>query len=257
MPKSTSSALGKALDILDVIARADRPLRLTDLSQEIGLHRATIHRVIAELVDRGWVLRVGNHYLPGAAALQLSKSATQSSLVQLAQPLMQRLSQRTSMMVNLQVLEATGSRVLHVECPPRLHMIAQLEGELLFVHRFAGPLTFVATLDESARAPYLTPAERDGFPMGGDDGLIAEIERTERRGYALERSRNEVGIGSASIAVVSDHDEPMCALTIVGPVAEFSDTSLPALISELSSTCDRLGEELQHALSAPRTHRDR
>lgn len=244
MPKSTASAVGKALDVMEAIARADHPLRLTELAGELGLHRATVHRVIAELVERGWVLRTGNYYLPGAAALKLSDAAAHNSLVVLSRPLMSELSNQTSMMVNLQVLEATGSRVLHVECPQRLQMIAPLRGELLFVHRFAGPLAFVAALGESARAPYLSPAEQAGFPMDGDDGLLAEVVRTEERGYALERGRNEIGIASASIAITSDRGRPLCALTIVGPDGEFDEVGLTTLIPRLRHTAHRLRQEL-------------
>ena len=35
----------------------------------VGLHRATAHRVLVDLVARGWVLRAGDHYLPGPAPL--------------------------------------------------------------------------------------------------------------------------------------------------------------------------------------------
>ena len=84
--------------------------QLTDLAAEVGLHRATAYRILLDLVRRGWVLRAGDRYLPGAAVLRMSASAAGNSLTALARPVLERLSAATSMMVNLQVLEEGGAR---------------------------------------------------------------------------------------------------------------------------------------------------
>src|SRR5690348_16589684 len=103
MPRSATSAVDKALDLVEAVARADRPLRLTEIADAVDMHRATAYRVLADLVRRGWILRTGDHYLPGAAVLALSRAATQNSLVVLCRPVLEELSERTGMMVNLQV----------------------------------------------------------------------------------------------------------------------------------------------------------
>ena len=105
MPGSASSAVDKALDLLEAIADSDRPQRLSELAARVGLHRATAHRVLVDLVARGWVLRAGDHYLPGPAQLRLSDAAARNSLATLCRPAMEALSAETGLMVNLQVLE--------------------------------------------------------------------------------------------------------------------------------------------------------
>src|ERR1700736_3013235 len=105
MPRSASSAVDKALDLIEAVARSDRPLRLSELAHEVGLHRANSYRVLVDLVRRGWVLRADDHYLLGAAALQLSHSAARNSLVAVSRPVLESLSERTGMMANPHVLE--------------------------------------------------------------------------------------------------------------------------------------------------------
>src|SRR6187549_403154 len=83
VPGSASSAVDKALDLLEAIADSDRPQRLSELAARVGLHRATAHRVLVDLVARGWVLRAGDHYLPGPAQLRLSDAAARNSLATL------------------------------------------------------------------------------------------------------------------------------------------------------------------------------
>ena len=222
--RPTSSAVDKALDLIEVIARGDRPLRLTDLANEVGMHRATAYRVLADLVARGWVLRAGDRYLPGSAVLQLSRAATEGALVELIRPILQRLSEETSMMVNLQVLERRASRVIHVIRPRRLEMLADLYGESLPAHRYAGPLALVSALPHEARKPYLEAAAEVGY-----DDLSADIERTIAHGHALERGRHAAIIASISRAVTSSRGLPICALTVVGLDAEFWGEALTGI----------------------------
>lgn len=204
------------------------------------MHRATVYRVLQDLIRRGWVLRADDHYLPGAAVLQLSRAAVRNSLSALCHPVMQDLAERTDMMVNLQVLESDRSRVIDVVCPPRLQMITDLRDELLPVHRFAGPVALVATLAQPEREPYLALAEQAGYPMTGAKGLLADLERAARTGFALERSRNEKFIASVSRAVLTPKGSPICALTIVGLEAEFEPIRLEELQKALAAATEQL-----------------
>lgn len=237
MPRSATSAVDKALDLVETIAQADRPLRLSEVAEAVGLHRATAYRVLLDLVRRGWVLRTDEHYLPGAAVLRLSRSAFSHSLVALCHPVLEELAGQTGMMVNLQILESDRARVIDVVRPPRLEMISHLHGESLPVHRFAGPLALVASLEPGARAAYLAPAEADGYPLAD---LAAELEQVQRNGFALERGRHDRLIASMSRAVTSAKGVPLCALTIVGPSTEFAEPLLSHLQDHLSSAVLRL-----------------
>ncbi|MEU1039131.1 IclR family transcriptional regulator [Streptomyces sp. NPDC005551] len=247
MPEARSSAVDKALDLVEAVARSPHPLRLTELADEVGLHRATAYRVLLDLVRRGWVLRAGDRYLPGTAVLGLSSSAARNSLTALARPVLAALSDSTGMMVNLQVLEADRARVIDVVRPERLAMITRLMGEALPVHRFAGPLALVAALPSAARAPYLRLAEAAGHPLTGPDGLLADIERTERSGFAVEHGRNEQPVASLSRAVVPTPGAPACALTVVGLATEFDEARLTGLRGQLRAAAD----DVQRLLAGP------
>jgi DNA-binding IclR family transcriptional regulator len=255
VPASSSSAVDKALDLIETVASSDRPLRLAEIAEQVGLHRGTAYRVLVDLVRRGWVMRVGDHYLPGTAVLQLSRSAATTSLAGVSRPVLEELAERTGMMVNLQVLAGDRARVVDVVRPDRLEMISDLRDELLPVHRFAGPLALVAALPPQARSPYLGPAKADGCAMEGPDGLLDALDRAAQSGFAVQRGRAERLIGSLSRAVTPTPEaQPVCALTLVGPVGEFDDEHLTALEAQLRAATDRLGGELLR-LTAPGTGR--
>lgn len=245
MPASATSAVDKALDLIETVASSDQPLRLSEIADRLGLHRATAYRVLVDLTRRGWVMRVGDHYLPGTAILRLSHRAAANSLAGLARPVLEGLVAETDMMVNLQVLTADRSRVVEVLRPARLAMISDLRDELLPVHRFAGPLALVAALEPEARAPYLSVAEADGFPLRGEHGLLTALRHVADRGFAVQRGRTQPLVASVSRAVTTSAGAPpACALTIVGPIAEFDDDGLAVLEERLRTAADRLADEL-------------
>lgn len=245
------SAVDKALGLVEALARADRPLRLSELAVQVGLHRATAYRVLADLVRRGWVLRVGDRYLPGAAVLQLSHLAARNSLVALCRPALLALSADTDLMVNLQVLETAHARVVDAVRPDRLAMISDLRDALLPVHRFAGPLALVALLDEDARRPYLRVAEDAGHPLAGTTGLLRELEQARCRGYAVERGRHEKLVASVSRAVTSAKGAPICAVTLVGPAREFDPARTERLAARLRDTTTALAGALDPLAVTP------
>ncbi|MFC9079730.1 IclR family transcriptional regulator [Streptomyces sp. NPDC057062] len=244
MPQAQRTAVDKALDLIEAVAAAPLPPRLTDLAEEVGLHRATAYRILVDLVRRGWLLRADDRYLPGTAVLRLSARAAHNSLTVLARPVLEDLSARTGMMVNLQVLDSDGSRVVDVVRPDRLAMISTLRDETLPVHRFAGPLALVATLAPQARGPYLDLARKAGHPLDGAAGLLADIEHAESTGFAVEYGRNEQFVASVSRAVVPVPGAPVCAVTVVGPDAEIDAERMRRLQEELAVAVDTLGELL-------------
>lgn len=252
MPASASSAVDKALDLVEAVADAPRPPRLSELADRVGLHRATAYRVLTGLVERGWVTKVGETYLPGPAVLRLSRSAGgAASLASLARPVLEDLVRETGLMVNLQVLEADRSRVVDVVRPPRLEMISDLRDELLAAHRFAGPLALVAALGPQEREPYLRPAREEAVP-GSLESLGAALELAAAEGFAVRRGSTQRLVASAGCVVRTEPGGPaVCALTLVGPIAEFDDAHLPGLERALREAAERLGAELARA-TAPR-----
>lgn len=247
MPRSASSAVDKALDLVEAVARSDRPRRLVELADEVGMHRATAYRVLVDLVARGWVLRYGDRYLPGTVVLQLSSAAAASSLAALSRPVLDDLARRTEMMTNLQVLESAGSRILDVVRPPKYSLIAEMTGQLLPVHRFAGPLALVAALDDVRAEPYMAMARADGYELDGPGGLRADLADVREQGHAVVRGRSQDVIASVSQVVGARAGLPLCALTVVGLNTEFDDATLARITALLNDAV----ATLQHALSDP------
>ena len=49
------SAVAKSFLVLEAVSSANRPVRLSSLAEELELQKSTVHRVLAELVELGYV----------------------------------------------------------------------------------------------------------------------------------------------------------------------------------------------------------
>lgn len=226
--EAKSSAIDKALDLLEVIVSATGPMRLSELAQAVEMYPATAYRVLLVLVRRAWVIREGDAYLPGPRLPQLSRSDSVGILVTRARPVLERLAAQSDLMVNLQIRHSAGSQVVDVVRPQRLEMINDLDGEVLQIHRFAGPLALAALLPEPARETYYLGLAADaGLEPAAIDELRSDIHEAARTGFAVLRGRNDAIVASMSHSVRPGHGLPDCAITLVGLVSDFSEERIP------------------------------
>ena len=58
-PKSTSPAVGRAVRILDLVARNARPLTASELARDTGVSLGKLNYALRALIEQGWV-KAGN-----------------------------------------------------------------------------------------------------------------------------------------------------------------------------------------------------
>src|ERR1700753_1497591 len=82
-PLKTSAVSERALRLLEIIASADPPPTLNDLTKGIELPKATTHRFVSLLEKLGFVQRTldGRHYLVGQRLTRMAIDVMRSSLL--------------------------------------------------------------------------------------------------------------------------------------------------------------------------------
>ncbi|MGI4777130.1 MAG: IclR family transcriptional regulator [Janthinobacterium lividum] len=86
-------SLRRGLHVLDAILRGGREgVRVIDLCRRCGLERAPVYRLLATLIDTGYVARRGRfRYVPGRRSADLSATSDESDLVAQLQPVLARI----------------------------------------------------------------------------------------------------------------------------------------------------------------------
>jgi len=106
-----SSTANQMLELLEMVAESE-PLTTTQLAQRAGINRTVAQRLMATLYQRGYVVREGKAYIIGPRLLALSARGQLPDIRELAQPIMQSLSDTAQETVVLHRLDGNEAIVV-------------------------------------------------------------------------------------------------------------------------------------------------
>lgn len=236
----------RALRILSSFDGARVSLGVTEVAQELGIHKSTVSRLMAALEQRGFVRREGERFVPGLELARLARTADPvTPLVECALPVMERLASATGEAVTLGVLR--GGQVHYVAQRDGDHIVgvadwtnrstpihASASGKVLLA--FAGG-RLPETLERHTPRTIVDPV-----------ALERELDRTRLRGYAQIRDELEVGLTAVAAPVFDRTGACVAALAVSGP-----SFRLARLLAPLAGRCTEAAHELTAALAGAAT----
>lgn len=223
-----AAALRRGLALLDIVARSPRPLRFGEIAERAGLPKATVHRMLAVLVEAG-LLRQDEPGTPAGVetyrlGLRLFEMAhrvwTEFDLREAALPELARLCESSNETVRLAVL--AESEVLYVdqrEAQQAVRLANAVGGRVAAFASGAGK-AILAHLDPPARARLLDQLELRAFTKHTITDRVAlnrELDLVRARGYAVSFEEQQEGVASVAAAVLDHRAQPMGAIAILGP----------------------------------------
>jgi DNA-binding IclR family transcriptional regulator len=213
--------VARAFQVLDWMAGAHGgDWALGEVAAGVGMHPATVHRVLAQLVEAGLVRQdpESGRYGLGLELLKLAWKATgRPGLREIALPELRALSDDTGETAWLGLYDARRRQMLFaaaVESPQAVRHVRPLN-EWLPLHGGASGRALLAFLPEGEREAVL-----DGpLPAVTEHTIVerAALERSlddvRRRGYAVSRGERAIGgVGVAAPVLAADGR----ALAVVG-----------------------------------------
>ena len=180
-PTAGAQTLARGIAALRAVASAPNGLGVQDVADELGVHRTIAYRMLATLVDAGFIARGSDGRYRGAAGLLGLRAAAYESLKHIAQSCLVELADRLGATVSLLVPEQDEAVAISVVEPrgTRYH-IAFHQGSRHPLDRGAAGLALSAALPARADEP-----ER-----------VAEVRSA---GYAI--THGEVEPGACGLAV--------------------------------------------------------
>lgn len=220
----TIAAVERAVDVLLLFGSLGRgDLGVTEISAELGMSKAAVHRVLSSLRSRGLVLldTTTHRYSLGAASLALGRAyLEQLDVRRLAVPEMARLADALDETVILSVRsndqqfcveQVLSRRELRMEAPI---------GTAIPLHAGSAGKVFLAHFPDEDVDAYI---ERSGLLALTDTtitdaaALRTEVSRVRDQGYATCLGERESGAASISAPILDDHGRPAAVLAIAGP----------------------------------------
>ncbi|MBI3977383.1 MAG: IclR family transcriptional regulator [Chloroflexi bacterium] len=239
-------AVLRALRVLETVAEAKQGVALTELSRAVGLSVATTHRMLATLVQAGYVRQDpgSGYYLLGSQFLRVARQSLDQTLQlrALAKPFLQELVARTGETANLRVLD--GDEAIGVEQIPGNHMVRAVTHlyERAPLHCSGVGKSLLAFQADQQRAVLMARVRFQRFTdrtIQDHGRLREEIDRVRVNGFAVDDEEMEPGTRCVAAPVLVS-DQVVAAISITGPMTRITDSQIEPLSVVVRDVAARL-----------------
>lgn len=243
--KLTVRAVERALDILLCFTHAT-DLTLTEISQQVGLHKSTVHRLLASLEGKGFVIRdaVSDKYRLGFRVWELSANISRSDdPAVLLLPEMERLRDQLGETVSLYIRDgAERIRIQAVQSNQAIRRVAPVGARMpLYVGAsskvliaFDGPTAEQLVIDDPL------------WPSTMDRNLFLEqLADIREQGFATSVEEREQGAAAVSAPILDRSGRLVAALSVSGPSNRWSLPVMKQYAPLIQEAAERMGKMLR------------
>ncbi len=247
---SRPTSIEKAIDILFCFDPAHPELRLTDISQRVGLHKSTAHRLLSILRKKGLIIAdpVRQLYSLGPGVVELAwMSLQQQDLNALCRPYLEQLRRATNETVSLytrmgdkrvcveefesgqdvKYSQSVGlTAPLHVGAPGKALLAFLPDDEL---EALLQELPFTAITPNTVTDP---------------EQFKTELAATRARGYAVSSGERSPGAAAVAAPLRDRHGRPIAAIGVLGP----SQRLTRGVLRDVGKHVMRVAQEISSAL---------
>ncbi|MDF0529320.1 IclR family transcriptional regulator [Tsukamurella sp. 8F] len=214
-----TSVVRRVSEILGAFGHEDRALGVNEIARRTGIPKATVSRLVAELVDEGMLERHGAQIVLGLRLFELGERASRRrSMREVALPFLADLRAATGQTVHLAVLD--GSEVVYVEILRGRGGPTLPSGVGL---RLPAHATGVGKALLAAAPPDVLQRilERGLAPVGprtitAPGALLAHLRRIAASGMSYEHEESAAGVACVASAIVPDGGPAVGAVSATG-----------------------------------------
>jgi DNA-binding IclR family transcriptional regulator len=231
-------SVDRALAVLEILAR-DGHAGVSEIAEEMGLHKSTVSRLLGSLVSRQMVHKNSERgrYQLGFGILRLASSIPgRLSLVREARPVLESLAEEFKETVNLAVLRSNYAVNVDQAMGPSTLATYDWVGSLTPLHATSSGKVLLAALSADDRDRVL---KETGLPartprtITNRSTLETQLLDVSRDGYGVVREEFEIGLNSVSVPVYNHVGVVIGAVSISGPAFRFDPENAPGLIEAL------------------------
>lgn len=241
--------VGKALEILDLVASAERPIRFTELLAQSPHPKATLYRFLQTLTNQGMLTYDEDRqtYSLGLRLVRLAHAAWgQSSLAPVARPHLDTLAEETG--ETLHLAQFDNGQVLYVDkrnAARPVEMFAEAgkvgpaycTGVGKAILAYIDPTKLPRALSQQAYHQY-TPNT-----LTSAEALCDELETIRAEGFAYDREEHEPGIICIAAPILSGGTRVIGAISVTTTTQRRTLQDLDELRPRLLKCATDIGED--------------
>ena len=217
-----TGTLGKVLEVLDVIALSDIPLRFTQVLARVEQPRGTLHRQLSNLIEEGLLtVNADNSYSLGLRFLKMAaKSWSRNTLRTVAEPYVRELHKETGETVHLGVindLEVIYIDKLESKQTVRMHSQVGNASPLYCTGIGKAMLARLSVQECAARAARFDFVKFTSTTLTSPTSLLQEVEQIRKSGVAHDREEHEPGIYCVATALGDASQSMIAGISVTAP----------------------------------------
>ena len=251
-PSGEIAVLQKAMDLLELLQSEEEPKSLEELVEASGLAKSTAHRLLANLLRRGYVEKTRNgRYVLGLTLLALGAAVRRrQSLRDVAHPVMERVRDLLGETVNLGKLRGDSVVYLEtVESQQSIRVISSLG--------IADPV--YATAMGKAILAWMPAAERPAIrkwkrltagTVNTLAELTADLEKTRAQGYAIDDEESMEGGRCVGVPILQG-GRPVAGLSISGPSSRIRKDKIREVAAVLTKAAREIADRIPLIPASP------
>jgi IclR family transcriptional regulator, KDG regulon repressor len=254
-PKTLIQSLDRGLQLLEILSYSAEPLGLPELADQLDVDRSTIHRLMATLLQRGFVNQdlVTKKYTIGYKVVELSRRAIDSFSLRVAcKPFMKLLVEETHESVNLAVLAGKDAICIDHESSPSPLAVTNDIGSVFHLQATALGKTFLAFLPDEARKELLAGIRFEAYTPRTIINLQAlenNLQQIRQQYFALDDEERYIGVRCLAAPIFDYRKKIIAGIGISGPTTRVTLEK----VGELSILVKKVAFEISVQMGYPPT----
>lgn len=249
-----NNTLVKGLQLLELLARAEAPMGVTDLAQQLSLTKSNAHRLLQALVGLGYVRQLGEdkRYCASIRLWEMGSAVlAQIDLKRVAQPQMHQLQGATGEAAHLSVLDMDEVVYVHkVDSDEPVRAYSEIGGRAP-AHCVATGKALLAWQGDTTLRRLSNHLEKHTTrTVTAPGAFMREMGRIRKQGYALNRGEWRESVGGVAAPIRGSHDQVIAAIGVSGPLSRLSPTRMRMIAPMIAQAATVITEQL-HPRSAP------
>jgi IclR family transcriptional regulator, KDG regulon repressor len=245
-------AVERALDILLCFSRQTPELSMTQIAEQVGIHKSTVHRLLATLESKRFIQRDPDTgiYRLGVRLLQMAYlTLEQNDLRRIATPFLHRLRDQFQETVHLAVLDDTDVVFVNIiESSQRVKLAASL-GQRLPAFATASGKAMFAFMNHDTVQRILDrgmPRYTSHTPIS-PDAFFINLQAVREQGFAISDQEYEDEIIAVAAPIFDLEMHPIASVAVAGPAYRLTPERMREIGPAVVATTGEISREISLA----------
>jgi IclR family acetate operon transcriptional repressor len=247
---SPSTAVERALAILEAIAQRGSGMTNSEISRKLEIPKSSASYILRTLERKGYLRRepLTGKYRLGLKVLNLSRQALVGlDIREVALPALRELVKQSHLTAHLAILDHGEAVYIEKVDAPGFIKIDTWVGRRLEIHSTGVGKALMAHLPEAEVRSVLKERglkKMTSKTITGRAEFLRELEKVRAQGYAVDNEENNLGVRCVAAPVFRGLRKVEAAVGVSGAASQIDKPSLPKVAELVKEAARKISEQL-------------